>query len=730
MDTHRFTTSIGDHEIVVETGKLAQQAGGAVTVRCGDTIVLVTATASKEPRPGVDFFPLTVDYEERLYAAGRIPGGFFKREGRPSEEAILLCRLVDRSLRPLFPKGFRNDVQVIITALSADQENYLDILSIIGASCALTISDIPFNGPVGAVRVGYVDGQYAFNPTHTEMATSLMDLRLAGTEAAVQMVEAGAEEVPEAQMLEGLRLGHEEMQGVIRMQREMAEAVGKAKAEYALHEVAEETRQWTLDRLGNRIAEIVSSASSKEERNSALDALRAELQEAAGEEYDHGDVAEVFETELRNVVRNQVLDKGVRADGRGVKDVRPISCEVGLLPRAHGSGLFTRGETQVLTIATLGTSSDEQVLDTVASQGAKSFMHHYNFPPYSTGEARPLRGPGRREIGHGALAERALRPSIPPQEEFPYTIRLVSEVLSSNGSTSMGSVCAGTLALMDTGVPVKKPVSGVAMGLIKEGERYAVLTDILGMEDHLGDMDFKVAGTRDGVTALQMDIKISGISFEILGEALQQAYAARMHILGKMLEAISEPRPTLSAYAPRIVTIKIPQEKIGALIGPGGKTIRGIQEQTGAKIEVEEDGTVFISALEGPGGEEAARLVRALTEEAQIGKIYTGRVVRTTDFGAFVEIFPGTDGLVHISQLADYRVPSVEDVVKVGDEIMVMVIDIDKDNRIKLSRQAVLEGWTAEEARARDRRPRAPAGGSGPRRDDRRNRGPRRGGDH
>ena len=722
---HTFTAKLGDHEIVVETGLLALQAGGAVTVRSGDTMVLATATASKEPRTGVDFFPLTVDYEERLYAAGRIPGGFFKREGRPSEEAILLCRLTDRPLRPLFPKGFRNDVQIIATALSADQENYLDILSIIGASTALMISDIPFLGPVGAVRVGFVEGKFIFNPTASEMEQSEMDLRLAGTADAVLMVEAGADEVPESLMLEAIRQGHEAMQDVIRMQQEMAVAVGKPKREFTLHVVPEITRQWALEQMGGRVQQILSAGLAKEERNAALDNLAAELAEKAGEEHSKNDVSEVFEGEVRSAMRAQVLDKGVRVDGRGVRDIRPITCNVGLLPRAHGSGLFTRGETQALTIATLGTTSDEQRLDTVGKVGVKRYMHHYNFPPYSTGETRPLRGPSRRDVGHGALAERALIPVIPSQEDFPYTIRLVSEVLSSNGSTSMASVCGSTLALMDTGVPIKSPVAGAAMGLIKEGDRYAVLTDILGMEDHLGDMDFKVAGTRNGVTALQMDMKVKGIDYSILEQALQQANEARLSILDTMLQTIDQPRASLSPFAPHIVMIKIPREKIGALIGPGGKTIRGIQESTGAKIDVEEDGTVYVSALEGPGGKEAERMVRALAEEATVGKIYTGKVVRTADFGAFVEILPGTDGLVHISQLADYRVPSVEDVVKVGDEVMVMVIDIDRDGKIKLSRQAVLEGWTAEEARARDRKP----SGGGPRPGgDRGHSGDRRGG--
>lgn len=707
---HTFTAKLGDEIITLETGKLAMQAGGAVTVRSGDTIVLVTATASSQQREGVDFFPLTVDYEERLYAAGKIPGSFYRREGRPTEGAILTARLVDRALRPLFPKGMRNDVQVIITALSADQEHLVDTLAIIGASAALMISDIPFNGPVGAVRMGYIDGQLAVNPSATGNENSMLDLRLAGTRDAVNMVEAGARQVPEEIMLQALEKGHQAIQDVIRVQEEMREAVGKPKGNYPIHEVQQDLVDAIKAQFAARISEVIKTSGLKEERNAGLDALRDEAVAAFAESYSELDVREAFEKVLKATVRQRVLQEGLRPDGRDPKAIRPITCEVGLLPRAHGSGLFTRGETQVLTIATLGTVGDEQMLEGLEDEGSKRYLHHYNFPPYSVGEVRPLRGPGRREIGHGALAERALLPVIPTEETFPYTIRLVSEVLSSNGSTSMASTCASTLALMDAGVPIHAPVAGVAMGLIKEGDRHVVLTDILGMEDFLGDMDFKVAGTAKGITALQMDIKIAGMSQALLSEALAQAREARLFILDKMLQTIAKPRPHLSPFAPQITIIKINPEKIGTVIGPGGKTIRGIIEQTGAKIDVEDDGSVYISAADQASGNKAMEIIRGLTEEAEIGKIYTGRVVRTTPFGAFVEILPGKEGLVHISQLADYRVPSVEDVVHEGDEIMVMVIDIDSEGKIRLSRQAVLEGWTAAEARERDRRPRRDTG--------------------
>jgi polyribonucleotide nucleotidyltransferase len=700
-----YNATIGDHSISIEAGRLAEQAGGAVSVRSGDTIVLVTATASKQVREGTSFLPLLVDYEERLYAAGKIPGGFFKREGRPSEQAILLCRLTDRSLRPLFDPGLRNDIQVIVTALSADQENYLDILSVIGASAALCISDIPFHGPIGAVRVARINGRFVFNPTASEMEESTLDLRMAGTRDGVVMVEAGAKEVAEDAILEAITLGHAAMQEVIQVQETMREEIGKPEAPVTVFRLEDEVWQAVRSWGKGKVWEAVSGAADKKAVTQALDDLHSAMVEAFAETYPQEQLEAALEELLKQDVREGILRGSHRPDGRGTTTVRPITCEVGLLPRAHGSGLFTRGETQVLSIATLGTPSDEQILDGLGTQESKRFMHHYNFPPYSTGETWFLRGPKRREIGHGALAETAIRPLIPEADAFPYTIRLVSEVLSSNGSTSMASVCAASLALMDAGVPVKAPAAGMAMGLIKEKERHAILTDIMGMEDALGDMDFKVAGTREGITALQMDLKIQDISAGLLTEALAQAREARLVALDRMEQTISEARHDLSPYAPRISTIKIDTDKIGLVIGPGGKTIRKIIEETGVKIDVEDDGTVFIASADAEGSRRAIEMVRALTEEPEIGKIYTGTVKRVTDFGAFVEILPGRDGLVHVSQLADYHVPSVEDVVHVGDEIMVMVIDIDAEDKIRLSRRAVLEGWSPEKAREMDRRP-------------------------
>ena len=711
--TKQYKTTFGDAEVIIETGKLAQQAGGAVTVRLGDSMVLVTATASKEPREGIDFFPLTVDYEERRYAAGKIPGGFFKREGRPSTEAILLCRMIDRPLRPLFPKGYRNDVQVIVTALSADQEHQIDMISAIGASAALTISDIPFMGPIGAVRVGYIDGEYVVNPTVSQMEDSILDLTVAGTAESVLMIEAGAKEVPEDMMLEGIRRGHEAMQDVIALQRRMAEEIGKEKNPGVRQVLDEEIVARVRELASGPMEALVAEGASRGDRREAEEAIRARVLEQMGPDVDAKQVGEAFEDLFKDLMRRRILDTGIRVDGRDLRTIRPLSAEVGLLPRTHGSGLFSRGETQVLSIATLGTSSDEQMIESLSGDTSKSYMHHYNFPPYSTGETYPLRGPRRREIGHGALAEKALIPVLPAEGEFPYTIRVVSEVLSSNGSTSMASTCACTLALLDAGVPLRASVAGIAMGVITEGDRWAVLTDIQGLEDHLGDMDFKVTGTTKGITAIQLDIKITGLRDEIIEETLRRAREARLQILEVMNACISEPREELSAYAPRIQTIQIPVSKIGALIGPGGKTIRGIVEETGVKIDVEDDGTVYIASVDGGGAAQALKRINELTATAEIGRIYTGKVVRTTDFGAFVEILPGQDGLVHISQLADYRVPNVEDVCKVGDEIMVMVIDIDNQGKIKLSRQAVLEGWTAEEARQRDRKPSGPPRGGG-----------------
>jgi polyribonucleotide nucleotidyltransferase len=721
---------LGGKPIVIETGKLAQQSGGAVTIRSGDTLLLVTATMSHMIREGIDFFPLTVDFEERLYAAGRIPGSFFRREGRPTESATLTARLTDRPIRPLFPQGLRNEVQVIITPLSHDEEHQADVLSIIGASAALTISDIPFEGPVGAVRVGNVDGELVINPTVSQMEGSVLDLRLAGTADALLMVEAGANEVSEEVMIEALRRGHDALQDVIRVQNEMREAVGKPKREYESHELPEEAYELARQRVGDQLPEAIYGAMNKQDYYDRTGALKDGLIQAyaESEEWDERILGEAFNQVLRDIIRKRTIEEGVRPDGRDMASIRPLSAEVGLLPRTHGSGLFNRGETQALSVVTLGTPREEQMLDDLSPDETKRYIHHYNFPPFSTGEVRRIGGPRRREIGHGALAERALLPVIPDEGDFPYTIRVVSEVLSSNGSTSMASVCGSTLSLMDAGVPIKAPVAGIAMGLMMENGHYRILTDIQGLEDHLGDMDFKVAGTREGITALQMDIKVAGLSYEILIEALGQARQARMQILDVIGATIPAPRAELSPYAPRMTILHVSPDKLGAVIGPGGKTVRSIQETCDVRIDIEDDGTVFIASTSGPCAEKAQRMIEELIEEPEIGRIYTGRVVRTTDFGAFVEILPGTDGMVHISQLADYRVEKVEDVARVGDEIMVMVTDISPEGKIRLSRQAVLEGWTAEQAREADRH-----GGRGGRggnernsRDNRNRRSPRR----
>lgn len=728
-EVYRFVAKLGDDEIIFETGQLAQQANGAVIVRSGDSMLLTTATASKSAREETDFFPLSVDYEEKMYAAGRIPGSFFRREGRPSEDAILLCRLTDRPLRPLFDKNARNEVQIIITSLSSDGEKHLDILAINSASAALMISDIPWAGPVGAVRIGLKDGQFLVNPSTGQMEGSELDLRVAGAEDAILMVEAGANEVPEDRMLEALRLAHESIQDIIRVQKEMQARVGKPKFEFTLAVPKEEVEQKVKDWLGDKIEQALQVEGSKQEREDAREiVLNEALAHFEGDEtVTAHDVHTVFSTVLKKAVRARVIKDGIRPDGRDTRTVRPIWGEVGTLPRAHGSGLFTRGETQVLTVTTLGTPRDEQRLDTLSPREFKRYIHHYNFPPFSTGETGRVGSPSRRAIGHGALAERALVAVLPDFDDFPYTLRLVSEVLSSNGSTSMASVCGSTLSLMDAGVPIKAPVAGVAMGLIEEGDRFAILTDILGMEDALGDMDFKVAGTSRGITALQMDIKISGLNWEVMQQALTQALEGRLHILGEMKQILAMPRERFSPYAPSITTMHIDPDKIGKIIGPGGKMIRAIQEATGAKIDIDDDGTVYIAAASQDASEQAVGQIEALVEEAALGKIYTGKVVRIADFGAFVEILPNVDGLVPISQLADYRVPSVEDVVQLGDEIMVMVTDIDSEGKIRLSRQAVLEGWSLDEARERDRRPSRSGGGRGGER--RGGGGDRRGGD-
>ncbi len=704
-DLKRFKAHVAGQEVTFETGTLAMQAGGAVTVRLNGALIFASATMSSEPREGINFFPLSVDFEERMYAGGRIPGSFFRREGRPTENAILTARLTDRPLRPLFPKDMRNDVQVIMYALSADAETPLDVIAINAASAAVSISDAPWDGPVGAVRIGLIDGEFVVNPSYPQLEDSQLDLRVAGTKDALLMVEAGAHEVDEDTMARALTFAHEVMQPLIDTQLEMAAAVGKPKKEYPSFSVPEELKERVYQHTRDNLSAIYDQDLTKHAQDEALNALRKQtLEELAGEDESLiADVREAFEAANKKVVRARILDRGLRPDGRATTDIRPIWCEVDYSPRAHGSGIFTRGETQVLTIATLGTPRDAQNLDNLTPTDIKRYMHHYNFPPFSTGETRFLRGASRREIGHGALAERALLTVIPPEKEFPYTLRLVSECMSSNGSTSMASVCGSTLALMDTGVPIKAPVSGIAMGMVSEGDKYVILSDIQGLEDHLGDMDFKVAGTDKGITALQMDIKVSGLTPEMMAEALNQAKEGRAHILNKMLEVLPAPRPELKEHTPRIITIQIPVDKIGAVIGKGGETIRAIQEETGAKIDIEDDGTVFVATTDGESERIARERIEALTESAVLGRIYTGKVVRTTDFGAFVEIIPGTDGMVHISQLDSHHVNRVEDVAEVGDEITVMVTAIDEDQgRIRLSRQAVLEGWTLEEAQAKD----------------------------
>ncbi|MGH2582501.1 MAG: polyribonucleotide nucleotidyltransferase [Anaerolineales bacterium] len=734
-ESKKFTAQVGNQTLTLATGKLAGLAGGAVTARLGDTLIFAAATMSSQPRTGIDFFPLSVDYEERMYAGGKIPGSFFRREGRPSESAILTARLTDRPLRPLFPKDLRNDVQVIMYSLSADEENVIDIIAVNAASAALMISDIPWNGPVGAVRVGRVNGEFVINPTYPQLEQSDLDLRIAGTRDAILMVECGANEVDEATMVAALEAGHKALQPLIDLQLEMAKEVAKTKREYTHFSVADELKQKVMARVEKELQDILGHGLTKTEQNTSIDGLRdTVIAEIAPDDAElAAQVKEAYGSAEKAVVRQRIIDQNIRPDGRKPTEIRPIWCEVDYSPRAHGSGLFTRGETQVLTLATLGTPREAQELDTLSPIELKRYMHHYNFPPFSTGEARPLRGSSRREIGHGALAERALGPVIPPEKEFPYTLRLVSECLSSNGSTSMASVCGSTLALMDTGVPIKAPVSGIAMGLITDGSQYVILSDIQGIEDHLGDMDFKVAGTDKGITALQMDIKISGLTTKMMAEALDQAKAGRKHILDKMLEVIPAPRPDLKAHAPRITIVTVPIDKIGAIIGPGGKTIRAIQEESGAKIDISDDGTVYIASDNAEAAQIARERVEGLTESAEIGKIYTGKVVRTTDFGAFVEIIPGTDGMVHISQLDSGHVENVEDVVKVGDEVSVMVTDIDPSGKIRLSRQAVLEGWTPEEAREKDkggggRRPGGGRPGGGRRNGGGRGSGDRRGG--
>ena len=691
IDSHIFECEVGGRTLTIETGKLAGQASGAVTVRYGDTVVLVTTCISDQPREGVDFLPLTVDYEERLYAAGKIPGGFIRREGRPSEEATLASRLTDRPLRPLLPKGWRNEIQLIVTVLSADRENDPDILAVIGGSAVLSISEVPFDGPVSAVHIGYINDEFIVNPTLAQLEDSQLNLVVASTKEAIVMIEAGAREASEDIVNQAIRIGHEANQDIIKLQQQLQQTCGKAKVEAPVTEVNPEAVSAILPIINGKLAQALSQP-EKLQREQALSALKKELIERLGESFPEEDILSAFESKVKAEVRTNILDKAQRFNGRGLTEVRPISCELGLLPRTHGSALFTRGQTQVLTIATLGSVRKEQQLDGLGIEETKRFMHHYNFPPFSSGEVKRIGSPGRREIGHGALAERALLPVLPKSEDFPYTIRLVSEVLSSSGSTSMASVCASSLSLMDAGIPIKRAVAGVAMGLVTDEKgKYAILTDIEGIEDAYGDMDFKVAGTTEGITALQLDIKLKGIDLEILEKALNQAREARLFILDVMQKTIATSRPEMSPYAPRVYKIMVDPEKIGSVIGTGGKTIRAITDETKVTIDIENDGTVLISSPDEEAAHKAINLIENLTKEVEVGSIYTGKVTRLLNFGAMVEILPGKEGLVHISELAEYRVSKVEDVVKVGDEIMVKVIGIDELGRINLSRRAVFE---------------------------------------
>ncbi|NOV03118.1 polyribonucleotide nucleotidyltransferase [Paenibacillus planticolens] len=689
----RVQMELGGKPFILETGRLAKQANAAVTVRYGDTVVLSTVTASSGPKD-LDFFPLTVNYEERLYSVGKIPGGFIKREGRPSEKAILASRLTDRPIRPLFPEGFRNDVQIVSMVMSVDQECPPEIAAMIGTSAALAISDVPFNGPVGGVIVGRVDGQFVVNPTGETAEKSDLHLTVAGTKDAIMMVEAGANEVSEDVVLEAIMFGHDEIRKIVAIIEELVEIAGKPKMEVKLHAVDADVSKAVREFAQARLVDAIK-ISEKHARQEAIDVVNAEAVEHFTALYAEtpellGDVKETLYDIVKEEVRRLITHDKVRPDGRKLEEIRAIDCDIDLLPRTHGSGLFTRGQTQALSVCTLGALGDVQILDGLDLTETKRFMHHYNFPPFSVGEARPLRPPGRREIGHGALGERALEPIIPNETDFPYTIRLVSEVLESNGSTSQASICASTLALMDAGVPIKAPVAGIAMGLIKDGDHFSILSDIQGMEDHLGDMDFKVAGTAEGITALQMDIKIDGIDRDILQQSLQQAKEGRMHILSKMVSRISEPKKTLSEYAPKILTMNINPDKIRDVIGAGGKIINKIIEETGVKIDIEQDGRVFIASSNQAMNEKARSIIEGIVREVIVGETYLGTVKRVEKFGAFVEILPGKEGLVHISQISTERVAKVEDVVNVGDQITVKVTEIDQQGRVNLSRKATL----------------------------------------
>jgi polyribonucleotide nucleotidyltransferase len=718
----RYEIDLAGRPLVLETGKLARQANAAVLVRYGDTVLLCAVTAAPEPREGADFFPLTVDYEERMYASGKIPGNFFRREARPTEQAILTMRLTDRPLRPLFPKDFRNDVQIICTALSWDAENDNDILCIIGASAALMISDIPFDGPCAAIRVGYIDGKVVVNPTIPQMQQSKLDLVVAGTAEAPNMLEAGASEVSDEVCIEAIRAGHAALKPLCDLQNKMRAEIGKPKFEYPAFGPPAELEKKVRGLIGKRI-EAVLDTTEKHARAKAAKEIVKSIVEQLGEGTNAKEVAGIVDEVEAEALRERILKTGKRPDGRGVKDLREISAEVGVLPRTHGSGLFSRGETQALTIVTLGSTADEQQIDSLGLDESKRYIHHYNFPPYSVGEVRRSGSPGRREIGHGALAERALVPVIPPKEEFPYTLRVVSEVISSNGSTSMASVCGSTLALLDAGVPIKAPVAGISVGLVvsKDQKKHELLTDIQGIEDHHGDMDFKVAGTAAGVTAIQLDLKARGLPVEWIPDVFARCREARLFILEKMSAAIAETRPELSKFAPRVLKTKIPVDKIGQLIGPGGKNIRALQDTNKVKIDVEDDGTVYIAGTDSVGAERALQNIEMLGKDVEIGQTYLGKVTRLTTFGAFVEILPGKDGLVRLGELGEEPVNRVEDAVSIGDEIMVKVIEVDPQGRVNLSRRAVLTGEDVTTGRGPrgggDRPPRRDFGDRPPRRD-------------
>ena len=692
MEEKNFKYTLAGRELKVTVGKIAELTNGSCIVQYGDTVVMANVAASKEPRQGIDFFPLSVDFEEKLYSVGKIPGGFIKREGKPGEDAILTSRLIDRPLRPLFPEGFRNDVAVTVTVLSVDQDCSPEIAGMIGSSIALTISDIPFEGPTGAVNIGLIDGEFIINPNSKEREKTKLDLTVSGTKEAIMMVEAGAEEITEDVMLDAILFAHEEIKKICDFINEIKGQVGKEKSDFVRficdESIENEIKEYAYPIINQAIIE-----EDKLKRQENIDNFKEKAKEIFLEKYpeNEADIDDALDSIIREKVRENILVRGIRPDNRKTDEIRKISCEVGILPRTHGSGLFTRGQTQVLTVATLGVSSDEQTIDGISEETSKRYMHHYNFPSYSVGETRPSRGPGRREIGHGALAERALEPVIPSEEEFPYTIRLVSEVLSSNGSSSQASVCGSTLSLMDAGVPIKAPVAGVAMGLMKEEDNVVILTDIQGMEDFLGDMDFKVAGTKDGITAIQMDIKVHGIDKNILSAALKKAHEGRLFILEKMYECIDKPREEVSKYAPKIISMTINPDKIRDVIGAGGKVINKIIEETGVKIDIEDDGSVLIAAENVENAYQAKNIIEGIVKEIEVGEIILGKVVRIASFGAFVELTENKDGLLHISQIDHKRVAKVEDVLKVGDEVLVKVIDIDKQGKIKLSRKAAMQ---------------------------------------